>query len=681
MAAVLLVVAERSVNNSSNNNNLLQERLGNHCKHQRLRLVSAPLVRRESISIFWDCLRSSPQSLSANNANNAPKTSIFGNPTPAAQPATGSFGVFGQAQNQQQQQQPQQQQPNPLFGGGGGLFGNNNNNNNNQQQQGQQQQPPSRTCFFSHHSFIFSICIVLSVFGNASTAVQPVVPPGGLFGGGGGIFGNNNNNQQQTQQQPQTGGFGIFGKPVTTTQPTSIFGNALGQPPNNNNAAPQSTSLFGTPLGQTTNQNTGLFGRPNAPGIGQSTSAQQGNNSLFGNTFAQNGTLNATTSNQGAQGSLTASIAQPIGTNLPIFSMLPPGPRTFDTDALQSKKKTGFFVDLPTRSPVPRVQLGYSPANTKLRGFASTASTSMLGGSNASPFASGLSFSTNKQNALLMSRAGDNKISISPDEFLGRSSSPSLGSGSRKSVKKLILDKKVEPTDFFTKSGSSPGGLRGGKITFSPALSVAVREKDIAAAMSRADQATASPTPAPRTQRAPNRFTAESSMASVLDYHPSNQQSAPPEETKTLQDGDYWVKPDLQTLKKASFEELSEFKDLVVGRVGYGEIHFLSPVDLTGLQKLSELLGQVVRFDDKECTVYPDSDDTEKPPPGSGLNVRARVILERCWAVDKATREPIKDEKNPSSIRMLKRLQNMKGTHYESFDMKTGQWTFTVDHF
>ena len=115
--------------------------------------------------------------------------------------------------------------------------------------------------------------------------------------------------------------------------------------------------------------------------------------------------------------------------------------------------------------------------------------------------------------------------------------------------------------------------------------------------------------------------------------------------------------------------------------MGYGEIHFLDPVDLTGLPKLGSLLGEIVRFDDKECSVYPDSDDVDKPPPGSGLNVRARIVLVRCWALDKATREPIKDEKHPMAVRHYKRLKHMKDTHFEGFAIEEGKWAFTVDHF
>ena len=127
--------------------------------------------------------------------------------------------------------------------------------------------------------------------------------------------------------------------------------------------------------------------------------------------------------------------------------------------------------------------------------------------------------------------------------------------------------------------------------------------------------------------------------------------------------------------------ELVSFSGLVVGRVGYGQITFLEPVDLTGLPRLSSLLGEIVRFDDKECSVYPDADEAEKPPPGAGLNVKARIELVHCWALDKATREPIKDEKDPMMVKHLKRLRNMKNTHFEDYELETGKWVFTVDSF
>ncbi|KAG5719986.1 Nucleoporin [Termitomyces sp. T112] len=561
-----------------------------------------------------------------NNANNK---SVFGQTT-TTQPATG-FGAFGSTQPQQNPQQPQ---TNPLFGGGGGtgIFG--------QQQQPQQQQGTQQPASNP-------------LFGGGQTSNA-----GGLFGGGGGVFGANQQ-QQQTQQPAQTGAFGAFGtKPAQPTGGLFGGGGTFGQP-TSTNTTQQTNSLFGSSLGGQQNTQTtaggGLFGKP-APTLGASTSTSGGG--LFGSTNQTGGLFNTSITAPGAQGTLMASISEPIGSELPIFNLLPPGPRLFDLDTSQ-KKKPGFFVDAPTRSPMPRI--GYTPANSKLRGFGASLSSPVP---SPSPLAGSLLLNSSRTNGLSLSRAADNSSGI--DTFLGRSSSPALGSGTKQSVKKVILDKKVEPTEVFVKSGGSPGGLRGGKVVFSPALSAASREKDAQAAL-KPINVTQSPTPRPK--NTPNRFTAQSLV------------SAEDGQGRELEEGEYYVKPDLATLKQKGYDELSSFSNLVVGRVGYGEIEFLDPVDLTGLPKLGALLGEVIRFDEKECSVYPESDDVDKPPPGSGLNVAARLSLLGCWAVDKATREPIKDELHPSASKHLKRLKKISHTRFENFDIKDGKWTFKVDHF
>ena len=497
-----------------------------------------------------------------------------------------------------------------------------------------------------------------TVFGNATSQ-----PSGGLFGTAGtgsNLFGNTQQNQAQQPAQtsglfgaakPTTGGglFGggtSFGQTGTTTgtgaQPTSIFGQPLGQ--TTMNQPPTGTSTFGG----------SLFGqsKPAAPAISTSTSTGSLGTSLFGNAS----TLATSTSAPSAQGTLTASVAEPIAGDLPIFSMLPPGPRAVPIDS-QPKKKPGFFVDIPTRSPIPRIQLGYTPANSKLRGFSATASSST--GQNGTGLLS-LSLANGKPGSL-------------------------LGSGDRQSVKKLILDKKVEPADLFSRSGS----LRGspGRVTFNPALSQAAREKEVAREKEATSTAASSPHkndgPASPNHKTPNRFTAHTqSTVNLCQLSPSEKDKEISNGARpTPRHGDYWVKPELAALKNTSYEELLSFRDLVVGRVDYGEIHFIDPVDLTGLPKLGALLGELVRFDDKECSVYPDGDDADKPAPGSGLNVRARIVLVRCWAVDKGTREPIKDEKDSRHGKHLKRLKSMKDTQFESFDIKEGKWTFMVDHF
>lgn len=332
--------------------------------------------------------------------------------------------------------------------------------------------------------------------------------------------------------------------------------------------------------------------------------------------------------------------------------MLPPGPRAITLDP--PRKKSNIFLEVPTRSPVPRIQLGYTPATSKLRGYTSTSTSQAQG------FGASASLTNGKPGALALSQ----KSLLGPDAILnGNGPSPGLGSSTRQSVKKLILDKKVEPADLM-KSGAS-------KSMFNPALSIAAREYEAAMAQHQETLTPASKAPAKPTT---NKFSAQPTNDSMKEA-----EKAP--EVGEMKEGDYYVKPSLPELKKYSFGELSAVKGLVVGRVGYGEIEFLEPVDLTGLRRTTELLGDIVRFDDKECSVYPDLDDADKPPPGSGLNVRACITLVHCWALDKATREPIKDEKHPHAVRHLKRLKGMKNTTFESFDIEEGKWVFTVDHF
>ncbi|KAI6034936.1 hypothetical protein F5J12DRAFT_789962 [Pisolithus orientalis] len=584
----------------------------------------------------------------------AAKPSIFGQPAQTTGTTGTGFSLFGNQQQAQPQQPGQQSQPTTgLFGTTGSTPG----TNPFGQVQPNQQQPQSGGLF----------------------GTTPTQPSGGLWGNTAGtgtsLFGNT---QTQGQQPAQTGGLFGAAKPATTTG-TGLFGGGttfgqIGTAATGTGA--QHTGTFGQPLGQsTTNQpttgtggfGTSLFGqpKPTAPAINTSTSTGSLGTSLFGNTS----TLAPSTTAPNAQGTFTASIAEPIASNLPIFSMLPPGPRAVTIES-KPKKKPGFFMDMPIRSPVPRIQLGYTPAASKLRGFSATEN-------GTSPLS--LSLTNGKTGSLSLSRVDCQsalRTSTAADAFL-RSASPALGSGARQSVKKLILDKKVEPADLFSKSGrGSPG-----RVTFSPALSQAARQTEVAREKEVASAAASSP-PKEASSKAPNRFTAHTSTVILGQPSPTGKgKAAPNSGPAPLQHGDYWVKPDLETLKNSSYDQLLSFKDLMVGRVDFGEIHFLDPVDLTGLPKLGALLGELVRFDDKECCVYPDGDDADKPTPGSGLNVRARIVLVRCWSLDKATREPIKDEKDPRHVKHLKRLKSMKDTQFESFDIKEGKWTFTVDHF
>ncbi len=152
-----------------------------------------------------------------------------------------------------------------------------------------------------------------SVFGNTQANT------GGIFGNaGGGLFGNTGVQQQQQQQPssgqqpPQPNTFGNLFGPKPAGTPSSLF------PGVTTTAQPQ-TGFFGN------TQQSGLFGpKPAAPALGISTSGQTGG--LFGSGLGTSTNILGTS--QAIQPSLTASIAEPIDTNVNIFSMLPPGPRS-----------------------------------------------------------------------------------------------------------------------------------------------------------------------------------------------------------------------------------------------------------------------------------------------------------------------------------------------------------------
>jgi nuclear pore complex protein Nup98-Nup96 len=144
-------------------------------------------------------------------------------------------------------------------------------------------------------------------------------------------------------------------------------------------------------------------------------------------------------------------------------------------------------------------------------------------------------------------------------------------------------------------------------------------------------------------------------------------------------EGDYWTRPTLAELSTRGSPELTHVPDFTVGRVGYGEITFLKPVDLTGIKSVYDIPGGVIEFSDRSCIVY--VDERQKPAPGGGLNVSARISLEKCWGTDRATREFIKDEDHPRHKKQMRILHSKENTKFVSFDIKTGVWVFEVPHF
>ncbi|KAJ3013218.1 Nuclear pore complex protein Nup98-Nup96 [Thoreauomyces humboldtii] len=148
---------------------------------------------------------------------------------------------------------------------------------------------------------------------------------------------------------------------------------------------------------------------------------------------------------------------------------------------------------------------------------------------------------------------------------------------------------------------------------------------------------------------------------------------------------EYVLSPSLETLLRMESDELRNVRNFKISIPGIGSIEWLEPVDLleasptknrTGLDQIA---GKVVTLTPKLANVYPD--EATKPPVGMGLNVRAEVRLEKCWPVDKSTREAVTDPTDPRYDKHLKKLEKFPDTEFGGFHNGTGTWKFIVQHF
>jgi nuclear pore complex protein Nup98-Nup96 len=492
----------------------------------------------------------------------------------------------------------------------------------------------------------------------------PAAPQQSLFGGGSPGFGQ--------PAAPAFGGGGLFGaKP----------------------AAPVGGSLFGAPAPA-----PGLFGaQSQAPGL-----FSGGLGSSFGgglSTASQQQQQQPPYQQQQQQQQLYASVDDNAYGSNPLFANI--GAQAIPVNVLDSKKK-------PPISTAFRATPKSSSKITRLRGFGSS--------SLSSP---GLNLSMNQSprslTSSILGTPGSNGRGSPLNLISGIGEEALLSSNafvSRPSVKKLVIDKKVMGEASLAKSRNrSTLGA-----TVSPQAAPPQRDSNsTGAAFKTKDRVTFNPdldfstsrsqyTVAPSSLRGPDTFGSSTPVKKVS--HLSQQQrnesfeSTPPPLSSSLHGlvndesissaldttndlpahGEYYTIPSIKHLYKLPAAKLQSFPDLVVGRVGYGKVSFHDSVNLTTLSSVDRLLGDVIIFEDRNCTVYP-PDYEGKPSPGDGLNVPATIQLERCWPVSKSTREPIKAEADPKLISHIKRLRNLEGTRFVDFESETGKWTFEVEGF
>ncbi|KAI5958552.1 NUP145 [Candida theae] len=148
-------------------------------------------------------------------------------------------------------------------------------------------------------------------------------------------------------------------------------------------------------------------------------------------------------------------------------------------------------------------------------------------------------------------------------------------------------------------------------------------------------------------------------------------------ETTVKQYNGYWTYPSVDELSQMDSSNLENVQDFIIGRVGYGQIAYDYPVDLTnivsnadgnGTSIAEELFDNIVTIKQSAVLVYKDNE--EKPPLGNELNVPATITL-----------EGIKPKPNVSMKDHINYLKSQIGMEFVTYDPITYVWVFKVKHF
>jgi nuclear pore complex protein Nup98-Nup96 len=141
---------------------------------------------------------------------------------------------------------------------------------------------------------------------------------------------------------------------------------------------------------------------------------------------------------------------------------------------------------------------------------------------------------------------------------------------------------------------------------------------------------------------------------------------------------DYYFEPSatqLAAIAREDPDELSKISNFTVGRKDVGFIRWIEPVDIRGIN-----LDDIISLATGSVEVYPESSD--KPPVGEGLNKPAVITLLKIFKIDEATKKPTKDpEKIEKFVRKIKKNSGEQGAQFISYDVETGIWKFSVEHF
>lgn len=156
---------------------------------------------------------------------------------------------------------------------------------------------------------------------------------------------------------------------------------------------------------------------------------------------------------------------------------------------------------------------------------------------------------------------------------------------------------------------------------------------------------------------------------------------------KTAVDSGYWISPSLETLFAYTFDQLKAVKDLQIGRKNHGTIRYIDPVDLSTINNLSDILGNLVVFGHLTVCVYPEeANGGRHAPPGQELNKPAIITLENVFTyvpVGKSKMkltDPSDPRVKPHTDRFNERIK-ARGGEFITYDVASGIYVFKVQHF
>lgn len=161
----------------------------------------------------------------------------------------------------------------------------------------------------------------------------------------------------------------------------------------------------------------------------------------------------------------------------------------------------------------------------------------------------------------------------------------------------------------------------------------------------------------------PSAWSLKTPVDSVDQYDPEKYL---PYQTK---EGFYTV-PTMAELASRTMKELQSVEGFTVGREGFGEIRWVEPVDVRGLD-----LDSVVDIQRGEVAVFPDQD-------ASQLDTAAVITLERMYKKDKRTGTPTTDKN--LSAKYTKKLQafcEKNRLRFVSYSPEDGRWQFEAPGF